>query len=387
MTDTNHTPPTPPAQPQSHLAERLSSHAIEMVAPATIAEAAAEPDAVAVLPEPAHAEPAHAEPVHAEAPAAPVEPAVVEAAPTPKKSGGTPLWLTLLLVLALAAEPVALRQFLPEQPIAVPAASPITPVVDTSRIDAMEVRVAALAQRLDALEHTVPMTALAPAAAPISMAAPPPPAEDTARLQALESRLAALENRPAPAMPDVEGQISTASAALNARIAEMDASIKRDVAEATERAAFANRLRAALFALDAGKPLGTIADAPPALARFADTAAPTEPALRLSFASYADAARAASQPGSEIADPVDRAWERVKNLVTVREGDHVIVGSKTSALIEEARGKLDAGDLAGAVAALSGLDATAKAAMAPWTAQAQSLLDARAALLAMAAKS
>ncbi len=401
MTDPNHTPPSPPAPPQDHLAERLSSHAIEMVMPHTPEPIAVEPEVTHhVAPEPSAETPGPETAAETVTPAAePPEaapPASAEPAPKAKKSGGTPLWLTLLLVLALAAEPLALRVLLPQD--VAPAMAPppqLALPVDGSRIDAVDSRLAELARRIDALEHASPMTALAPAAAAPAAAAPVAvvdrsaerSAEDAARLQALESRLAALETRPAQALPDVEGQISAASATLNARIAEMDASIKRDVAQATQRAAFANRLRAAFFALDAGKPLGTIPDAPPALAQFADKAAPTEPALRLSFARYADTARAASQPGAEIADPVDRAWERVKNLVTVREGDHVIIGSRTASLIEDARGKLDAGDLAGAVTALAGLDAPAKAAMAAWIAQAQSLLDARAALLAMAAKS
>ena len=45
---------------------------------------------------------------------------------------------------------------------------------------------------------------------------------------------------------------------------------------------------------------------------------------------------------------------------------------------------LDAGDLPGAVTTLDGLTGAAAAAMAPWRAQAQSLLDARSALITAA---
>ena len=306
-------------------------------------------------------------------PPPPVETAPVETVPVPtaapKPRGGTPLWLTLLLVAGVAVEPFALHRFLP-----VPAAPP-APAIDMTRVDALETRLAAALHRLDALEHAAPATVQAPAPG------------DAGQLQALESRLAALESRPAQAMPDVEGQVNAANAALNARIADLDTAIQKDVAQSTARAAFANRLRAAAWALEAGKPLGDIPDAPAALSRFADTAPPTEPGLRLTFPRYEEAARAASQPGAEITNPVDRAWERVKSLVTIRQGGKVIVGSHSAALLEDARGHLDAGDLAGAMASLAELDAQAAAAMAPWKAQAQSLLDARAALLALAAKS
>ena len=306
-------------------------------------------------------------------PLPPVEAVPVPTAPdsvTPAKPrGGTPLWLTLLLVAGVAAEPFALHHFLPAP------TPPPAPAIDMARVDALETRVAAALRRVDALEHAAPATAQAPSA------------RDGGQLQALESRLAALESRPAQAMPDVEGQVNAANAALNARIADLDTAIQKDVAQSTARAAFANRLRAASWALEAGKPLGVIPDAPAALSRFADTAPPTEPGLRLTFPRYEEAARAASQPGAEITNPVDRAWERVKSLVTIRQGGKVIIGSHSAALLEDARGHLDAGDLEGAVASLAGLDAQATVAMAPWKAQAQSLLDARAALLALAAKS
>ena len=359
-------PNTPPTSPEAHLAERMANLAQDAVI--------APPSQSAEAPTEAPTKPAE-----------PAEPATPEAA---AKSGtSTPLWLTLLLVLVLAGEPFALRRFLPEPAPTPPA--PAAPAVDPSRVAEVEAKLSEALRRIDALEHATPMTALAPYSTPssTSTSAAEKSTDDAGRIQALEARLAALEARPVAALPDVEGKISAANAALNARLADMDAAIKKDVTQATERAAFANRLRTAFLSLEAGKPLGAIPDAPPALSRFADTAPPTEPALRLSFARYADAARGASQPGSDLTDPVDRAWERVKGLITIRQGDKVIVGNRTASIIEDARGRLDVGDLEGAVAGLAGLDAQAKSAMGPWLAQAQSLLDARAALLALAAKS
>jgi hypothetical protein len=287
------------------------------------------------------------------------------AATGPKRHLGTPLWLTIVLIVVVAAEPFALRRFLPETAAAPPSGDPA--------------QLASLQSRVEALEHAPPPAAVA--------AATPAAPGDAARIQALETRLSALESRPAQQMPDVEGQVSAASAKLNARIAELDASIQKDIAATTARATLANRLRAASLALEAGKPLGDIPDAPPALARFADTAPPTEPALRLSFPRYAEAARMASQPDASETNPVDRAWERIQALVTIRRGDKVIVGSRTATILEAARGKLDAGDLEGAIIGLNNLDDAAKKAVAPWRDDAQALLDARAAMLAMAAKS
>ena len=53
-------------------------------------------------------------------------------------------------------------------------------------------------------------------------------------------------------------------------------------------------------------------------------------------------------------------------------------------MLARARGSLDAGDLAGAVAAVATLTGPAAQAMADWLAQARALLDARAALAAWA---
>jgi hypothetical protein len=149
----------------------------------------------------------------------------------------------------------------------------------------------------------------------------------------------------------------------------------------------AAKLRTASAALASGLPLGTLPGAPPALARFATVAPPTEPALRLSFNHFADAAEAASKPAGDGHDFFGRMWVRAQMLVTVRQGDHVLVGAPAAVTLEAARGKLDAGDLAGAVAALGALDPAAAAAMAPWRADATALVDARAALAALAAKS
>ena len=45
----------------------------------------------------------------------------------------------------------------------------------------------------------------------------------------------------------------------------------------------------------------------------------------------------------------DRIWARAQDLVTIRRGDHVLVGDPAAGLLAERADELDAGDLAGAV--------------------------------------
>jgi hypothetical protein len=80
-------------------------------------------------------------------------------------------------------------------------------------------------------------------------------------------------------------------------------------------------------------------------------------------------------------------WRRAQSLVTVRQGDKVLVGAPAAVTLNAARARLDAGDLAGAVAALGGLDGPAAKAMAGWRSDAQALVDARAALAALGTRS
>jgi hypothetical protein len=138
-------------------------------------------------------------------------------------------------------------------------------------------------------------------------------------------------------------------------------------------------------ALRAGLPLGTIANAPPALTRFANAAPPTEAALRLSFADAARAAVKAGEPTPDQGHFWHRVWLRAQTLVMVRQGDRVVLGDPTSAILAHAQTVLDAGDLSATLKVLGTLTGPAAAAMAPWEAQLRSLLEAREALTQMAA--
>jgi hypothetical protein len=289
---------------------------------------------------------------------------------------------------------------------------------------------AALTQRVAKLETmpprapAAPATAAAPAplaATPIPAAPPPdlgplkaeldqlreqvaklPPQPDLSpiakRLDALDGKLSAVQA--AAQSADTKAQSADSAAQMAARQAQeaqstaQDAQGKAQDAQTTsqsadgtaaqaarqaERASRAAQWQRAAQALLAGQKLGSLPGAPPALARFATEAPPTEASLRLSFPAAAAAARQASRPDAHAGFGA-RALQRVESLVTVREGDRVLVGAPAAPILEAARQKLDAGDLAGAVRALDGLDAAAAAAMSGWRGQAQALLDARAAL-------
>ncbi len=127
--------------------------------------------------------------------------------------------------------------------------------------------------------------------------------------------------------------------------------------------------------------MGEIPGAPPALARFAHDAPPTEAGLRLSFDQAADNAHRVSQPAITDNQPLlNRMWTKAQQSVTVRQGDRVLVGDPIAGVLAQARQSLDAGDLVGALKALDGLAGPAKEAMSEWVAQARSLIEARAAI-------
>lgn len=158
------------------------------------------------------------------------------------------------------------------------------------------------------------------------------------------------------------------------------------VAAAVKSATRLAQLEAARSALIAGQKLGNIPGAPPALARFADTPPPTEADLRLTYPAAVKAALDASgnQPPSGATFGA-RVLNRAQNLITIREGDRVLVGDPTAGILASAKTKLNAGDLSGAVAELSKLSGPPAQAMAPWLDKAKALLAARDALNDMTA--
>lgn len=265
---------------------------------------------------------------------------------------------------------------------------------------------APLTARLDALEKrgaqpTAPAAAVKPAPAF-------DPAPLIARLEAVEARnLSGPSSAGAPEveyralltrLDAVERTIAEREAArhdadtLAARVDDLEhqvsglAAKESSAADTAEHAARLSRIEAAELALAAGRPLGPIQDAPAVLARYATTAPPTEAALRLAFPDAAKAAVSVSRPDTEGKPFLERMIARLggTNLVTIREGDHVVVGNSAADTLTHAHVLLEAGDLAGAVRHVASLSGPPADKMAAWRADAEALLAARAALAGLA---
>ncbi len=294
------------------------------------------------------------------------------------------------------------------------------------KLDELNTRTAALEQRpvvdmgpirkqVAALEARVATIEQRPAPAAFD------PAPLTSRLDAasvdLSTRLAGLDRRVATAeqgMAQVDGKIEGKIGQLDAKLGQVGATVDTAVAAKVAAAEAATTARvnqistqlgaqvdakvgaltdtarklafaqAGSLALESGQKLGAIPGAPPALARFADVAPPTEFALKQSFGAAADAATRASVPQTEEKPFLSRLWTRAQQSVSLREGDRVLVGDPVTGILARARRALDGNDLAAALTALQGLAGAPRAAMAEWIGQAQGLLDARAALTQMA---
>jgi hypothetical protein len=265
-----------------------------------------------------------------------------------------------------------------------------------------------LSDRIDKLEKAPPPTI--PAAGPAAI--PPDLADLPKRVDDLTARVEALANRPEPARSDAQapdtGVTQQALSDLNARISQAFDAEKTTVQQlaarldqlaprlaALEQTAgstknFANatvrltRIEGALVALQAGRPLGKIPEAPPAIARFATVAPPTEASLRESFPALADHAAAVSLPDLSGRSIWQRALTRLQTAVTVRQGSDVLVGDPAAGILADARDRVQDGDLSGAVTTLRALTGPAAEVMHGWIDQAESLLAARAALADLA---
>ena len=273
----------------------------------------------------------------------------------------------------------------------------------------------ALAQPLASLEARMARLEQRPAAAPTPAVQAPDLGPLTARMASLEqrqvpniapleARIAALEARP-PVDSQLAGRIDALSARADSletalRTMQSDLARRLDVDEARIATAERNagqisaladrmgrvaRVQAVQLALNTGQKLGDVPGAPPALARFAATPPPTEATLRLAFPQAAREALAAAKPQSEGKPLLARLWAETQDLVTVRQGDRVLVGDPAAGVLERARAALDAGDLAAAVAAVGALTGAPAQAMAGWLADARALMEARAALVEWAA--
>ncbi len=253
---------------------------------------------------------------------------------------------------------------LEQRPVAAPA--PSGPVPDLAPITG---RVAALEQRQG--------PSLAPLEARIAALEARPLADSqlAGRIDALSARADALETALRAMQSDLVRRLDADEARI--ATAERNASQISALADRVGRAA---RVQAAQLALNSGEKLGDMPGAPPPLARFANAPPPTEARLKLTFPPAAREALAAARPPTDGKPLLARLWAETQDLVTVRQGDHVLVGDPAAGVLERARAALDAGDLAGAVAAVGALTGPPAQAMAGWLADARALLEARAAL-------
>ena len=230
---------------------------------------------------------------------------------------------------------------------------------------------------------------------------PSPPADLSGierQLAAIEARLTRLEQRP-PANPDLSGLTARLDvlerrpipdlAGLRTRLdgieqrppADPEALSARMAAleQAAARTGRLVRVQAAIAALAAGHRLGDIPGAPPAITRFAATPPPTEAGLRLAFPVIERL-----RPADDDRSFLTRVLSRTEGLVTIRQGDKVLVGDPAAGVLARAHAALDAGDLDAAITAISSLRGDAAAAVAGWLADATALRDARAALATLA---
>jgi hypothetical protein len=208
--------------------------------------------------------------------------------------------------------------------------------------------------------------------------------QEKATLEALAQRLDKLEQTEQSDQSATQTQSGEKITALESRLGKLEQSAGQ-LQGATKDANLAVKLEAAQASLAAGKPIGDLPGAPPALARFAAAPPPTEAALRAQFPEVKAAILAASHPEETHTTFLSRALARVEQSVTIRQGDHVLVGDPAAGVVARAQASLDGGDLAGAANALSDLTGRAAEAAKSWREQAQALVAARAALLSMAA--
>lgn len=315
--------------------------------------------------------------------------------PQPHFNPPDPRWQTIEDRLSrLEARPVA----------AAPDLGPLT-----ARITALEQKPAdtdVLARRINADEARLSALEKGPPApsGPQTPSAAGVPTDQiealTRRLDAAEARLATLEKTPSP--PPITAPVAAQAAAPNVSPAQIDALSQRLAADdfrlaalekaantpspAVARAARIARVQAAFVALSLGQALGDIPDAPPALARYANVAPPTEATLRLDFAPAAQAALAAGHKADSGKHVFDRLWAQAQDLMTIRQGDHVLLGDPDAGVLAHAQTLLEAGDLAGAVATVGTLTGPPAQAMASWLDAARGLLAARASLAELAAR-
>lgn len=311
----------------------------------------------------------------ARAPAArtPIIPAIIAAAAT-----------VVVLAAALASTAPLWRDLvLPSHP----AAS--SPPPDTARLEALGARVEQLQRAVDAPR---PAQAADPAAAQRVTDLDRRLQQLTGELEGLRGRLSSL-NQPEGAdkqevasLGERTGKLAEQIAGLNQRVDQAEQSQKRAATDSSRQAAFAVGVAELDSAARAGRPfaaslraVGGLAHDPALdellkpLAPLAEHGAPTPERLKRDYADAARRAKAA-QVAAQYDGWMGRVIAFVEGAVTIRRIGADVPGDDAEAVLARAGARLDADDLAGAVAALEKLPEPAARTMAPWLEQARARL-------------
>jgi hypothetical protein len=270
-------------------------------------------------------------------------------------------------------------------------------------------RIGALEQQNQQLRSDLDRAASAAAAAPAGAADP----AVGQRIEAVSSEIAALREEMQAVRRDAAQAVAPERLdALSGRIEENAAELRamqgdlsrlvdlpkrvQDLGSTIEAASGQTQRTALILAsgqleaaLDSGQPyssqLGAIrrlaaddADLSALLAQLeehADEGIPGMAELRIRFADTALAIAQAAQSDAD-GDWADRAWARLRSLVTVRPVGGDVAGESPEAHVARAEARLNEGDLASAVGELEGLEGPAAEAAAPWLAGARARLSA-----------
>lgn len=332
----------------------------------------------------------------------------VEPAPAVRKSSGGGVFVGFVLGAAVAAAAGVVTMRFAPQFLPIPATD-LTGV--ESALTEQQTALAALQSRVEALSAApAPDAALADRVAKLEAAAPPDVAALTERLDQLSARLDSLPTAPATgggvnaaelqALRDqiaalqsgtvVSEQASALAAEAEKRLAEA-----RDAAAAltaaTQAATAATLRQAALgrlsAAVETGAPyasaLAELGEVPPALADHAATGVPSLSRLQDSFPAAARRALEAA-----LTSDMGASWtDRVTNFLRSQTGARSLSpreGNDPDAILSRAEAALTGGDLTAALAEIATLPDAAKAAMADWTAEAETRQQAVQALSALA---
>jgi hypothetical protein len=252
-------------------------------------------------------------------------------------------------------------------------------------------------QVIHALPWGTPQASQPPVAAPARSLPQPAPAgepaiaavkaeadQSAATLQQLTQRIALLETRPATAAPDLRpveqqlGALAKTTADLSQHVDALDKAVQQQPAADPKAMAMALMLLQIREAVDTGRPFGAEYQALAALAHdhpeIAAAAAPLAEPAESGVASRAVLAERLRQLAPQIATakpPPKATWKsqivaRLRALVTIRRIDEGEGQTRAEAAVATAQHDVAAGDLTGAVAALSTLSGPNAAAAEPW---------------------